>query len=167
LLPLAEECQALGIFNHILMISAKHDDGLIELKEKLLAAIPESPWHYPADQLTDISQRLIAAELTREQLYHNLGAELPYASTVVTDSWEDFKNGSVKIQQTVLVQRDSQKSIVVGKGGSKIKLIREAAQAEIAELAGKPVHLFLFVKVAENWQNDREHYENWGLEYKA
>ena len=167
LLPLATECQALGIFEHIFMISAKLDDGLTDLRDKLLAGIPEGPWHYPEDQLTDISERLIAAELTREQLYHHLGAELPYESTVVTDSWENFKNGSAKIQQTILVQRDSQKAIVVGKGGSKIKIIREAAQAEIAVMAGKPVHLFLFVKVAEKWQEDPEHYENWGLEFKA
>lgn len=167
LLPLAEECQALGIFEHIMMIAAKHDDGLEKLKQKLLAEIPEGPWHYPEDHLTDLSERLIAAELTREQLYHKLGAELPYASTVVTDTWENFKNGSVKIQQTILVQREPQKAIVVGAKGSKIRDIREAAQAEISELAGKPVHLFLFVKVAERWQDDPEHYENWGLEYKS
>jgi len=167
LLPLAAECEALGIFEHIMMIAAKHDDGLDVLKQKLLDAIQEGPWHYPEDQLTDLSERLIAAELTREQLYHQLGAELPYVSTVVTDTWENFKNGSVKIQQTILVERDSQKAIVVGAKGQKIRDIREAAQAEIAELAGKPVHLFLYVKVAEHWQNDPEHYENWGLEFKA
>ena len=167
LLPLAQECHDMGIFENILMIAAKHDDGLDELKNKLLAAIPEGTWHYPEDHLTDLSERLIAAELTREQLYHHLGAELPYASTVVTDTWENFKNGSVKIQQTILVQRDPQKAIVVGKGGHKIREIREAAQTEIAELTGKTVHLFLFVKVAERWQDDPEHYENWGLEYKT
>lgn len=167
LLPLAQQCQDLGIFDHIMMIAAKHDDGLTDLKTKLLAAIPQGEWHYPEDHLTDLSERLIAAELTREQLYHFLGAELPYASTVVTDKWENFRDGSVKIHQTVLVQREPQKAIVVGKGGNKIKEIREAAQAEIAELTGAPVHLFLFVKVAERWQDDPEHYENWGLEYKA
>lgn len=167
LLPLATECQALGIFDEILMIAAKVDDGLDDLKKKLLAAIPEGTWHYPEDHLTDLSERLIAAELTREQLYHKLGAELPYSSTVVTDSWESFRNGSVKIQQTILVEREPQKAIVVGSKGNKIREIREAAQAEIAELVGAPVHLFLYVKVAEHWQDDREHYENWGLEYKA
>ncbi len=167
LLPLAAECEKLGIFEKILMIAAKHDDGLADLKSQLLAAIPEGTWHYPEDQLTDISERLIAAELTREQLYHHLGAELPYVSTVVTDTWENFRDGSAKIQQTILVEREGQKAIVVGKGGAKIREIREAAQAEIAELAGKPVHLFLYVKVAERWQDDPEHYENWGLEFKA
>jgi len=167
LLPLAAECEALGIFENILMIAAKMDDGLADLKNKLLAAIPEGPWHYPEDQLTDLSERLIAAELTREQLYHKLGAELPYASTVVTDAWETFRDGSVKISQTVLVERIQQKAIVVGAKGQKIKDIREAAQAEITELLGKPVHLFLFVKVAERWQEDPEHYENWGLEFKS
>jgi GTP-binding protein Era len=166
LLPLAQQCHDLGIFEHILMIAAKHDDGLDDLKEKLLAALPEGTWHYPEDHLTDLSERLIAAELTREQLYHTLGAELPYASTVVTDTWENFKNGSIKINQTILVERDTQKAIVVGKGGQKIKDIRQAAQTEIEQLTGKTVHLFLFVKVAERWQDDPEHYENWSLEYK-
>ncbi|HCM83864.1 MAG TPA: GTPase Era [Rhodospirillaceae bacterium] len=167
LLPLAQECQDLGIFENIMMIAAKHDDGLEDLKNKLLTAIPEGEWHYPEDHLTDLSERLIAAELTREQLYHQLGAELPYASTVVTDSWEVFRNGSVKVSQTILIERESQKPIVLGKGGQKIRDIREAAQTEIAELAGCPVHLFLYVKVAERWKDDPEHYENWGLEYKA
>jgi len=167
LLPLAAECEALGIFENIMMIAAKHDDGLDRLKEKLLDVIPQGPWHYGEDQLTDLSERLIAAELTREQLYHFLGAELPYVSTVVTDKWENFKNGSVKISQTILVERETQKAIVVGKGGAKIRDIREAAQKEITELAGKPVHLFLYVKVAEKWQDDPEHYENWGLEFKT
>ncbi len=167
LLPLAQECHDLGIFDNILMIAAKHDDGLADLKNKLLAAIPEGEFHYPEDHLTDLSERLIAAELTREQLYHQLGAELPYASTVVTDAWEVFRNGSVKVSQTILIERESQKPIVLGKGGQKIRDIREAAQAEIAELAGCPVHLFLYVKVAERWKDDPEHYENWGLEYKA
>ena len=167
LLPLAQECQDLGIFENIMMIAAKHDDGLEDLKNKLLTAIPEGEWHYPEDHLTDLSERLIAAELTREQLYHQLGAELPYASTVVTDSWEVFRNGSVKVSQTILIERESQKPIVLGKGGQKIRDIREAAQTEIAELAGCPVHLFLYVKVAERWKHDPEHYENWGLEYKA
>ena len=149
----------------VFMVSATTGDGVPELKTHLAAAMPEGPWHFPEDQLTDVTDRMVAAELTREQLYHQLHAELPYASAVATEKWEDRKDGSTAIHQQILVERDSQKAIVVGKGGSRLKAIGQAARAEIAEHLGRKVHLFLHVKVNPRWGEDRGLYEDIGLDW--
>jgi GTP-binding protein Era len=149
----------------VFMVSATTGDGVPELKSHLAASVPEGPWHFPEDQLTDVTDRMVAAELTREQLYHQLHAELPYASAVATEKWEDRKDGSTVIHQQILVERDSQKAIVVGKGGSRLKQIGAAAREAIAEHLGRKVHLFLHVKVAPKWGEDRGLYEDIGLEW--
>ena len=149
----------------VFMISATTGDGVPELKSKLGAAMPEGPWHFPDDQLTDVTDRMVAAELTREQLYHQLHAELPYASAVATEKWEDRKDGSTVIHQQILVERDSQKAIVVGKGGARLKAIGQAARTEISEHLGRKVHLFLHVKVNPRWGEDRGLYEDIGLDW--
>ena len=149
----------------VFMISASTGDGVSELKAHLAAAMPEGPWHFPEDQLTDVTDRMVAAELTREQLYHQLHAELPYASAVATEKWEDRKDGSAVIHQQILVERDSQKAIVVGKGGSRLKSIGAAAREAIAEHLGRKVHLFLHVKVNPKWGEDRGLYEDIGLDW--
>jgi GTP-binding protein Era len=127
--------------------------------------MPEGPWLYPADQSADIPSRLLAAEITREKLYLRLHDELPYAATVETESWTERKDGSVRIDQTIYVEREGQKAIVLGKSGRAIKTIGEAARRELEEAFGRRVHLFLFVKVRENWAEEREHYRAMGLEY--
>ena len=149
----------------IFMISASTGDGVPELKRHLANAMPASPWHYPEDQLTDATDRMVAAELTREQLYLQLHAELPYAAAVATEKWEDRKDGSAAIHQQILVERDSQKAIVVGKGGSRLKAIGQAAREAIGEHLGRKVHLFLHVKVAPRWGEDRGLYEDIGLDW--
>ncbi len=147
------------------MVSATTGDGVAELKAHLAAKMPEGPWHFPEDQLTDVTDRMVAAELTREQLYHQLHAELPYASAVATEKWEDRKDGSTVIHQQILVERDSQKAIVLGKGGSRLKQIGSAAREAIAEHLGRKVHLFLHVKVNPRWDEDRGLYEDIGLDW--
>jgi GTP-binding protein Era len=149
----------------VFMVSATTGDGVPALKTHLAEAMAEGPWHFPEDQLTDVTDRMVAAELTREQLYHQLHAELPYASAVVTEKWEDRKDGSTVIHQQILVERDSQKAIVVGKGGSRLKAIGQAARAEIAEHLDRKVHLFLHVKVNPRWGEDRGLYEDIGLDW--
>jgi GTP-binding protein Era len=149
----------------VFMVSATTGDGVGELKAHLAAAMPESPWHFPEDQLTDVTDRMVAAELTREQLYHQLHAELPYASAVATEKWEDRKDGSTVIHQQIYVERDSQKAIVVGKGGSRLKEIGAAARQAIGEHLGRKVHLFLHVKVNPKWGEDRGLYEDIGLDW--
>jgi GTP-binding protein Era len=149
----------------VFMISASTGDGVDELKTHLARAMPESPWHFPEDQLTDVTDRMVAAELTREQLYHQLHAELPYASAVATEKWEDRKDGSTVIHQQIYVERDSQKAIVVGKGGSRLKQIGAAAREAIGEHLGRKVHLFLHVKVNPKWGEDRGLYEDIGLDW--
>jgi GTP-binding protein Era len=149
----------------VFMISASTGDGVGELKSHLAAAMPEGPWHFPEDQLTDVTDRMVAAELTREQLYHQLHAELPYASAVATEKWEDRKDGSTVIHQQIYVERDSQKAIVVGKGGSRLKEIGSAAREAISEHLGRKVHLFLHVKVNPRWGEDRGLYEDIGLDW--
>jgi len=149
----------------VFMISASTGDGVDELKSHLAAAMPEGPWHFPEDQLTDVTDRMVAAELTREQLYHQLHAELPYASAVATEKWEDRKDGSTVIHQQIYVERDSQKAIVVGKGGSRLKQIGAAAREAIGEHLGRKVHLFLHVKVNPKWGEDRGLYEDIGLDW--
>ena len=146
-------------------ISATTGDGVADLKAYLAAAMPEGPWHFPEDQLTDATDRMVAAELTREQLYLQLHSELPYASAVATEKWEDRADGSTAIHQQIFVERESQKAIVVGKGGSRLKAIGQAAREAIAEHLGRKVHLFLHVKVAPKWGEDRGFYEDIGLDW--
>ena len=165
LLPLTQRLQESGIFDRVFMISALKGDGIDELMGYCAGAVPEGPFLYPADQAADIPLRLLAAEITREKLYLRLHDELPYASAVVTESWKDQKDGSVRIDQTIFVERDGQKAIVIGKGGQTIKKIGEAARLELEKMLEKRVHLFLHSKVAESWGDSREHYQEWGLEF--
>jgi len=158
---LSERLQPEAIF----MVSATEGDGVGDLKKHLADAMPESPWHYPEDQLSDATDRMVAAEMTREQLYLQLHSELPYASAVETEKWEDRKDGSTVIHQQILVERDSQKAIVLGKGGSRLKAIGSAARGEISEHLGRKVHLFLHVKVNPRWDEDRGLYREIGLEW--
>lgn len=158
---LAERLQPEAVF----MISATGGDGVSDLKAHLASAMPAGPWHYPEDQLSDATDRMVAAELTREQLYLQLHAELPYSSAVETEKWEDRKDGSTVIHQQILVERDSQKAIVLGKGGAKLKAIGAAAREAIADHLGRKVHLFLHVKVNPRWDEDRGLYREIGLEW--
>jgi GTP-binding protein Era len=165
LLKLATELSARLSPEEVFMVAATSGDGVADLKKHLAGAMPESPWHYPEDQLSDATDRMVAAELTREQLYLQLHAELPYASAVETEKWEDRKDGSTVIHQQILIERDSQKAIVLGKGGSKLKSIGANAREAIAEHLGRKVHLFLHVKVAPRWSEDRGLYEDIGLDW--
>ena len=149
----------------LFMVSATTGDGVADLKRKLAQVMPEAPWHFPADQLSDATDRMVAAELTREQIYQQLHAELPYSSAIETEKWEDRKDGSTVIHQQILVDRDSQKAIVLGKGGSRLKSIGQAAREQIAEHLGRKVHLFLHVKVNPRWDEDRSLYRDIGLEW--
>ena len=164
LLPLAERLQALSTFDAVFMISAEKGHGSADLVKYLAAAVPEGPWAYPEEQASDISLRLLAAEITRERIYDRLHQELPYATTVVTDQWTDNKDGSVRIEQTIFVERDGQKAIVLGKGGATVKELGSKARTEMEAVFGHKVHLFLFVKVRENWSEDPAHYREMGLE---
>jgi GTP-binding protein Era len=165
LLPLTESLRTAYRVERIFMISSTLGDGTDDLLEHLAGALPEGPWLFPEDQLTDLPQRMLAAEATREQVFLQLHQELPYATTVETESWEERPDGSVKITQTIHVQRASQKAIVLGKGGGQIKRVGQAARAEIERLVGRRVHLFLFVRVSEDWAEDRAHYEAIGLDF--
>ena len=149
----------------IFMISASTGDGVDDLKAHLAAAMPESPWHFPDDQLTDATDRMVAAELTREQLFIQLHAEVPYSSAVETEKWEDRKDGSTVIHQQILIERDSQKAIILGKGGSRLKAIGQASREAISEHLGRKVHLFLHVKVNPKWDEDRSLYKDIGLDW--
>lgn len=152
-------------FEHVMMISATQGDGVGDLKRLLASLVPEGPWHYPEDEISDAPMRVLAAEITREKIYHFLHQELPYVSTVETTAWEERKDGSVKIDQTIYVERDSQKVIVLGKGGETIKKISTLARKELTGILERPVHLFLFVKVREGWGEDPERYREMGLEF--
>jgi GTPase len=167
LLPLAERLTATGIFDAVFMISGLTGDGVGDLRRYLAAAVPEGPWLYPEDQLTDLPQRLLAAETTREQIFLQLHQELPYATMVESDTWEERDDGSVSIAQTIHVQRDSQKAIVLGKGGRQIKEIGARARAELERVLGRRVHLFLFVRVSGDWTEDRERYKEMGLDFES
>ena len=149
----------------VFMISAAQGDGVPDLKRALAEAMPEGPWLYPEEEVSDATDRMIAAELTREQVVNQLHQELPYATAVETETWEDRPDGSTAIRQQILVERDSQKAIVIGKGGRRLKAIGAAARAEIAEHLGRPVHLFLHVKVNPRWDEDRSLYREIGLEW--
>jgi GTP-binding protein Era len=165
LLTLVSQFDGRAAFEEIYMISATTGDGVAELKAALAARVPEGPWHFPEDQVSDASDRMMAAEITREQLYLQLHAELPYASAVETEKYEERKDGSVVIHQQILVGRDSQKAIVLGKGGTRIKEIGAAARTEIAAALGRKVHLFLHVKVNPKWEEDRGLYREIGLDW--
>ena len=165
LLALAEKLHEEGVFGEVFMISALKGDGVADLLAALAAKLPLGPWHYPEDQLADISERLLAAEITREKLFLRLHQELPYAATVETESWKTLKDGALRIEQVIYVRRDTQKAIVLGKGGQQIKQIGAEAREEMAEIFGCTVHLFLFVKVRDNWQDDPERYREMGLDY--
>jgi GTP-binding protein Era len=167
LLVLAQALDAEGIFDRIFMISALTGDGVEDLERHLIAQMPAGPYLFPEDQLSDMPQRLLAAEVTREQLYLQLHDELPYEATVETETWEEFQDGSAKIQQAIFVQRPTQKAIVLGKGGRRIKSISERARAELEAMFGRRIHLFLFVKVRENWGEDRERFQAMGLDFDA
>ena len=171
--PLLKTAQALAgqteegdpQFDEVFFVSALTGDGVPELKTRLAELMPEGAWHYPEDQVSDASERLLACEITREQLYRQLHDELPYDSAVRPESYTQRRDGSVEIHQQIVIARDSQKGIVLGKGGSKLKSIGEAARKELAELLGCKVHLFLHVKVDEKWVEDKEVYEEMGLEW--
>ena len=152
-------------FEHTFMISALSGDGVDDLRGALAKLVPAGPFLYPEDQMSDAPMRHLAAEITREKIYSHLHQELPYQSTVETDSWTDRKDKSIRIEQTIFVERESQRKIVLGKGGATIKSIGAQARAEIAEIMGVPVHLFLFVKVRENWGDDPDRYKEMGLDF--
>jgi len=165
LLAIAQAANERIRFEHTFMISALSGDGVDDLRRTLAQMVPEGPFHYPEDQMSDAPMRHLAAEITREKIYSHLHQELPYQSTVETESWTDRKDKSVRIEQTIYVERESQRKIVLGKGGVTIKSIGAQARAEIAEIMGVPVHLFLFVKVRENWGDDPDRYREMGLEF--
>ncbi|HVR91646.1 MAG TPA: GTPase Era [Novosphingobium sp.] len=165
LLIAAQELTETAGFDEVFFVSALTGDGVAQLKTRLAELMPESAWHYPEDQVSDASERLLACEITREQLYRQLHDELPYDSAVRPESYTQRKDGSVEIHQQIVIARDSQKGIVLGKGGSKLKAIGEAARKELAELLGVKVHLFLHVKVEENWSDNKEIFEEIGLEW--
>jgi GTPase len=147
------------------MVSAQSGDGVSEVKRWLAAHVPPGPWHYPEDQISDAPMRALAAEITREKIYLRLHQELPYRSTVETDVWKELRDGSVRIEQTIFVERESQRKIALGKGGQAIRSIGAEARKEMARLIEKPVHLFLFVKVREGWADDPARYREMGLEF--
>lgn len=167
LLKLTDTLQREELFSDFFMISALKGHGVDDLRLALADRLPAGPWHFPEDQLSDMNDRLFSAEMTREKLFLNVHQELPYALTVETENWEPFENGAVKVEQVIYVERDSQKGIVLGKGGERIKRVRTLAQTELTEVLGREVHLFLFVKVRENWGEDPERYRDWGLDFSS
>jgi GTP-binding protein Era len=165
LLALAKAANDRLAFAQTFMVSAMTGDGVDDLRRTLAAMVPPGPFHYPEDQMSDAPMRHLAAEITREKIFRQLHQELPYQSTVETDSWTERKDKSIRIEQTIFVERESQRKIVLGKGGATIKSIGADSRKEIAEIVGVPVHLFLFVKVRENWGEDPDRYREMGLEF--
>jgi GTP-binding protein Era len=165
LLAISAEANRQALFTRTFMISALTGSGCRDLLDYLARALPEGPWYYPEDQISDLPMRQLAAEITREKLYLRLHQELPYSSHVETEKWEEKKDGSVRIDQVIYVERDSQKKIVLGHKGETIRAIGQAARREIGDILEQPVHLFLFVKVRENWGDDPERYREMGLEF--
>jgi GTP-binding protein Era len=165
LLVLARQANERASFAATFMISALTGDGVADVRSWLAREVPPGPWHYPPDQMSDAPLRQLAAEITREKLFQRLHQELPYQSTVETEVWKELKDGSIRIEQTIYVERESQRKIVLGKGGSSIKAIGADARKEIAGIVETPVHLFLFVKVREGWGDDPERYRHMGLEF--
>ncbi|MHB9878961.1 GTPase Era [Pacificimonas sp. ICDLI1SI03] len=164
LLPLAQQLNAKIPFVETFMVSAETGDGIDDIKKTLSAAMPREPWHFPENQVSNITSRLLAAEITREKLFLQLYQEVPYASTVETESWTEGPNG-ISIHQTILVERESQKGIVLGKGGARVKQIGSESRAELEDILGERVHLFLTVKVKEDWADSRESYDQMGLDW--
>ncbi len=165
LLALAKAANDKAAFEATFMISALNGDGVVDLKSWLAKRVPLGPWLYPADQMSDAPLRQLAAEITREKLFERLHQELPYHSTVETEVWKELRKGDIRIEQTIYVEREHQRKIVLGKGGATIKAIGEAARKEIAEIADAKVHLFLFVKVRKGWSEEPERYRAMGLEF--
>ena len=167
LLKLTKRLNNYGIFKEIFMVSAEKGDGVSDLISYLRSKIPVSPWLFPQDQISDMPMRLLAAEITREKLFMKLHQELPYAIIVETENWQNREDQSIRIEQTIYVERDSQRSIVLGKNGQMIKLIGMESRKELSEVVDAKVHLFLFVKVREKWGDDPSHYTNWGLDFNV
>lgn len=165
LLTHAERLNAILPFDETFFVSASTGDGVAELKSALAGRMPEGPWHFPEDQVSDVTDRMLAAEVTREQIYHQLHAELPYASAIETELYKERDDGSVEIHQQILVERDTQRAIMLGKGGARIKEIGARARAELARILGVRVHLYLHVKVKPDWENDRSLYREIGLDW--
>lgn len=165
LLGITQELHETEIFSDVFMVSAQKGDGVEDLKNFLAAAMPAGHWFYPEDQLTDISERLLASEITREKLFMQLDQELPYSLTVETEGFERQKNGSIKVSQIIYVQREGQKTIVLGKGGQRIKSVGASARRDLSKLWDCNVHVFLFVKVREKWKENPEIYRYLGLEF--
>ncbi len=167
LLELAAAFDAAHAFDRVFMISALNGSGCQDLLAYLAGQAPMGPWMFPEDEVSDLPQRLLAAEITREKIFDRLHQELPYALAVHTESWQERKDGSVRIEQVIFVGRESQRAIVLGKGGSQVKALGQAAREELTEILDRPVHLFLHVKVNTRLWDDREHYTEWGLDYDA
>lgn len=165
LLAFAQELHDTGVFTDVFMISAMNGSGVADLKKHLASLAPVGPYMYPEDQIADVTMRLLAAEITREKIYLRLHDELPYSTTVETEQWEEKKDGSVRIAQVIHVERDSQKGIVIGKGGQMLKLLGQMAREDMEENFGRKVHLFLHVRVTERWADDRTVYKDMGLDY--
>ena len=165
LLARADRLNRTGIFSDVFMISAETGDGVDDLLAALAGGMPEGPWLFPEDQVSDMPERMLAAEITREQLYLQLQQELPYRATVETETWQERDDGSVRIEQIIYVEREGQRSIVLGKGGARIKAIGQAARTELERILERRVHLFLFVKVREKWGEDPERYRALGLDF--
>ena len=165
LLALTQRLFESGAYTEVFMISALDGSGVDDLKQRLAELMPEGPWLYPEDQTADLPARLLAAEITREKLYLRVHEELPYAANVETTAFEERKDGSARIEQTIYVERDGQRAIVIGKGGQTLKWIGAAARKDLAEILGRPVHLFLTVKVKANWAEERTVYRDLGLDF--
>lgn len=167
LLELSQKLFETGVYSDVFMISASNGDRIKDLADFLVTLMPESPFLYPEDQIADLSERMLAAEVTREKLYLRVHDELPYGLTVETDSWRDNKDGSVRIEQTVYVEREGHKPIILGKGGQTIKWVSTAARTDLEEQLDRKVHLFLFVKVRPNWGDERARFNALGLDFDA
>ena len=167
LLALTQKLFDTGVFKEVFMISALNGDGCNDFMSALAGVLPKSPWHFPEDQVSDMPMKLLAAEITREKLFLNVHEELPYQLTVENATWENFDNGDIKIEQTIYVERESQRAIVLGHQGSRIRSIGASARRELEELLERKVHLFLFVKVREGWKDDPDRYRAWGLDFNS
>jgi GTP-binding protein Era len=167
LLGLADQLTKLGNFERVFMISSLNGDGVGDLHRHLAEIVPPGPFLFPADQLSDAQERWLAAEVTREQVFLQLHDELPYSATVETESWQDRPDGSVRVEQVIYVRRQSQRAIVLGEGGKRIKTIGARARAELGAMLDRKVHLFLFVKVRDNWLDDPERFRSIGLDFNA
>jgi len=165
LLALTQRLSETGAYAEVFMVSAQNGSGVDDLKRHLAGLLPEGPWLYPEDQSADLPARMLAAEITREKVYLRVHDELPYAANVETTAFEERKDGSARLEQTIYVERESQRAIVIGKGGQTLKWIGEASRKDLGEILGRTIHLFLVVKVRENWAEERETYRDLGLEF--